>query len=297
MEKGCTKQKSEKRLPISAATTVYGIFGYPVSHSLSPLMHNAAFSALCIDSVYLAFCVAPEELEVATKAIRALGVSGINVTIPHKQSIMPFLDEIAEDARLVGAVNTVLNDCGVLKGFNTDVRGFLIATEKELGFSPEGKVITVLGAGGAARAVVTGVALNGAKRIYVLNRTPERAWQLAEEFRAIFLEVEFRAGTLDDASMCLPETDLLVNSTSAGMKGAPALSLDLRALKRGASVYDLVYVPVQTPLVAQARSLGFRATSGLGMLVFQGAESFEIWTGRKAPTDVMEKAITLALES
>ncbi|MEM4409746.1 MAG: shikimate dehydrogenase [Candidatus Caldarchaeum sp.] len=296
MEKQCKGRELEKKLSIAGTTAVYGIFGYPVSHSLSPIMHNAAFSALCMDSVYVAFNVVPDELEVATKAIRALGISGINVTIPHKQSIMPFLDEVSDDAKLVGAVNTVLNDCGVLRGFNTDVRGFLLAVEKELGFRPEGNIITVLGAGGAARAVISGVSLSGAKRVYILNRTPERAQRIAEEFRTIFRAVEFHAGALAEAPRYLPETDLLVNSTSAGMKGASALPIDLGALKHGASVYDLVYVPTPTPLVAQAKGLGFKAASGLGMLIFQGAESFEIWTGRRAPTDVMEKAITLALE-
>lgn len=281
-------------MSISGRTKVYGIFGHPVSHSFSPRMHNAAFTALGLDCVYIPFDIEPRDLETATKALRAMSIAGVNVTIPHKEAVMGFLDEISPDAGFTGAVNTVLNSDGRLLGFNTDVRGFLRALGEDLGFEPKGRVITVIGAGGAARAVLSGLCMRGVKRVNIVNRTHDKAIELAEEFGGSFAETEFRSAPLSDTLGLrgyLSETDLLVNASSLGMEGAPALDLSLDTLKEGACVYDLVYNPLETALVKEAKGLGRRAAGGINMLVFQGAESIKIWTGEDPPIDVMRSAV------
>ena len=281
-------------MEIKATTKIYGIFGHPVSHSLSPVMHNSAFSALGLDCVYVAFDISPEEIGKAAQSVRTLGIKGINITIPHKESIIPHLDEIAPDAELMGAVNTVRNDDGKLTGYNTDVGGFLRAVEEDLGINPGGSSVLLMGAGGAARAVMSAFCMNGAGRICVANRTYDKALKLASEFGKQFKKIKIEPVALDDIRVIkarLAESDILVNSTSAGMEGKTAMDLPLEALKENAAVYDLVYKPRETPLVTEARRLGHRASGGLGMLLYQGALSFEIWTGREAPVDVMRKAI------
>ncbi|MEQ9619133.1 MAG: shikimate dehydrogenase [Deltaproteobacteria bacterium] len=281
-------------MKVKATTNVYGIFGHPVRHSLSPVMHNSAFEALGLDCVYAAFDVNPEDIGQAAEAIRALGIKGINITIPHKESIIPFLDEIAPDAKHTGAVNTVMNSDGKLSGFNTDVGGFLRAAREDLDFKPDGSNVLLLGAGGAARAVMSAFCMNGAKRICIANRTLGKAENLGAVFRSHFKNVEIEAVALNDEEKIKSrvfDTDIIVNSTSAGMEGAGALELPLESLKESAVVYDLVYKPPVTKLVEEARKNGHKASGGLSMLLYQGAESFEIWTGMDAPVDVMKKAI------
>lgn len=279
---------------IEATTKVYGIFGHPVSHSLSPKMHNAAFGALGIDSLYIAFDVDPKDLEIAARAIKPIGIQGVNITIPHKENIIFFLDEISAEASLTGAVNTVKNEDGKLKGYNTDVGGFLKALKGDLEFSPNGMRATVLGAGGAARAVVTALCLSEASGIYVVNRTFDKAKKLASEFKKGFKDISIEAVSLDDkrgVKDSLNTADILINSTSAGMKGIDQIEIPLEHLSEGAVVYDLVYSPRETELVRMAKEMGRKASGGLSMLVYQGAESFEIWTGMKAPIEMMRKAI------
>ncbi len=280
---------------VSGKTKVYAIFGHPVEHSFSPAMHNAAFGRMGLDCVYVAFDVAPGELAAATAAVRALRLGGVNVTIPHKERIMEFLDGVSAEARLAGAVNTVVRtDEGRLEGYTTDVPGFLRALREELGFEPHGKSACVLGAGGAARAVVTALLMEGARRIWILNRTSSKAETLADYFSARFPEASLEALPLGDGGVpagVLAECDIVVNSTSLGMVGMEPLDIDLSALKRSACVYDLVYNPRETDFVRRARSQGHRAAGGLGMLVYQGAESLRIWTGREPPVDVMAAAI------
>ena len=282
-------------MQVKATTKIYGIFGHPVSHSLSPLMHNSAFAALGLDCVYTAFDVHPDDIGKAADAIRALGISGVNVTIPHKQAIIPHLDEVSPDAKHTGAVNTVENEGGRLTGYNTDVGGFMRDAREELGISPEGVSIMLLGAGGAARAVISAFGMNGAKRIAIANRTPGKAGKLAEEFGRFFPDTVIHPVDSGDAGAMTKElglTDLLVNSTSGGMEGASGLEINIDALRDGAAVYDLVYKPRETKLVKEAKALGHKAVGGLGMLLYQGALSFEIWTGENAPVDVMRKAIS-----
>ncbi len=281
-------------MEVKATTDIYGIFGHPVSHSLSPVMHNSAFNALGLDCVYVAFDILPEKIGEAAEALRIFGVKGINITIPHKQSIIPFLDEIAPDAKLTGAVNTVKNEDGRLSGFNTDVGGFLRAIEEDLGFKPGGSNVFLLGAGGAARAIMSAFCMNNARSIIIANRTYGKAEALGSEFASHFKEIKIEPVSLEETDTIktlLEETDIVVNSTSAGMEGAGTLELPLKSLKKTAVVYDIVYKPAETPLVLEALKKGHRASGGLSMLLYQGAESFKIWTGMDAPVDVMKKAI------
>jgi shikimate dehydrogenase len=281
-------------LNIKATTKIFGIFGHPVEHSLSPVMHNAAFLELRLDCIYVAFDVPPDELASATRAIRSLGIRGVNVTIPHKESIIPFLDEISSEASHTGAVNSITNENGMLKGYNTDVHGFSRAIKEDLGVEPKGFRVFLLGAGGAARAVLTALGMNGSKEIYIINRTYDKARKLASDFEKHFERLSIYAYSLDDMSsvqMSLKSADLLVNASSSGMDGIKPIDLNLELLKKGAMVYDLVYKPRETTLVKNAKELGLRAAGGLSMLLHQGAKSFEIWTGNNAPIDVMRKAI------
>jgi shikimate dehydrogenase len=281
-------------LEIKATTKIYGIFGHPVGHSLSPAMHNGAFGALGIDSVYLAFDISPEKIGPAADALRTLGIKGVNITIPHKESIIPHLDKISPDARLMGAVNTVKNDDGILSGYNTDVGGFLRAIKEDIDAKPLGSNVLLLGAGGASRAVLSAFCMNGAESVYIANRTYDKALKLGAEFKKQFKDITIEPVALDDVKRIndiLSEADILVNSTSAGMEGKEAVELPLESLKKTAAVYDLVYKPRETRLVKEARRLGHRASGGLSMLLYQGALSFEIWTGIEAPIRVMRKAI------
>ena len=281
---------------IKATTRIYGIFGHPVSQSLSPAMHNAAFTHLRLDCVYLAFDVNPRNVAQAVSSIRALGLCGINVTIPHKQSVMAGLDEIASEASMVGAVNTIVNENGRLKGYNTDVSGVLRALHSELEFAPRGKNIFIVGAGGASRAVIVGMCTGGARSVSIVNRTYLKAEKLSEEFSPQFGSVAFSAAPLDDADRVaelIAQADIVINCSSAGMGDIEPLCLPLDLLGESCVVYDLVYKPPVTPLVRDSRALGLKAESGLGMLLYQGVDAFEIWTGEDAPVEVMREALSV----
>ena len=284
-------------MKIKATTQIYGIFGHPVSQSLSPAMHNAAFRYLGLDCVYLAFEVDPRNVDQAVSSIRALGICGINVTIPHKQSVMAGLDETAPEASMVGAVNTIVNENGRLKGYNTDVSGVLRALDSELEFSPRGKNVFVVGAGGASRAVIVAMCTSGARSVAAVNRTYLKAQELSEEFSPHFGDVAFFAAPLDDSgrvSELMEQADIVINCSSAGMGNIEPLSLPLDLLSQNCVVYDLVYKPSVTPLVRDSRALGLRAESGLGMLLYQGVDAFEIWTGENAPVEVMRETLSVS---
>lgn len=281
-------------MEIEATTRIYGIFGHPVSQSLSPAMHNAAFRHLGLDCVYLAFDVDPRNVPQAVSSIRALGLCGINVTIPHKQSVMAGLDEIAPEASMVGAVNTIVNENGRLKGYNTDVSGVLRALDSELGFVPRGKDVFIVGAGGASRAVIVAMCTGGAQSVAIANRTYLKAKNLSEEFSPRFADVGFSAVPLDDSdrvSELMGQADIVINCSSAGMGDIEPLCLPLDLLGENCVVYDLVYKPPVTPLVRDSRAVGLKAESGLGMLLYQGVDAFEIWTGEDAPVEVMRDAL------
>lgn len=280
-------------LTVTGKTRVAGIIGFPVAHSLSPVMHNAAFAALGLDWVYVPFPVPPEGLQAGVAGLSALGVAGFSVTIPHKVAILPFLDRISPEAELIGAVNTVALRDGLLTGFNTDGIGLLAALAGKLAFSASGSSILVLGAGGAARSAVVALAGAGALRIDLANRSPENADALVESLSGRLPGCTVTAHSLERLAQpeYLRAFDLIVNTTSVGMKGDSFPGLSLSGLKPGLAVYDMVYAPPVTPLLAQAVSCGIAAANGLGMLVAQGEAAFAIWTGTAAPEGCMERAL------
>lgn len=266
---------------IDSSTQVYGVFGNPVSHSLSPLLHNAVFKELGMNCIYLAFEIQEQTLGIAFEGIRSKIVRGVNLTIPFKEEALNFIDEIPEDIdRGVGAINTVVNKDDKLFGYNTDVPGFLQAITNELEFKPAGKTVLVLGAGGAARAVAFALAYSNAERILLSNRNFDRAVGLAEYLADYFPESDIEAiASLDNIAKEKPA--LIVNASACGLKGSDPVSFDLKALNNAPSVYDLIYSPKETKLLKEAKSLGFKAANGLGMLVNQAALSFTLWTGKK----------------
>jgi shikimate dehydrogenase len=270
------------------------VFGYPVEHSLSPAMHNAAIAALGLNFTYIPFSVHPDNLGPAIRSLTILNIAGVNLTIPHKERALAFLDELSPEAEAVGAVNTVLPLEGRLIGYNTDGEGFLAPLLAE-GFTPRDSRALVLGAGGAARSVALRLALEGAS-VSVANRTPERAVRLCAEVARRAPGARPTALDLGDREAVrreLASADLLVNATAAGMRPHegedPPAPVD--AIRPGMLVYDLVYNPVETRLLAAARAAGARAIGGVGMLVHQGAAAFEIWTGVRPPAEVMEQAV------
>ncbi|KUK83284.1 MAG: Shikimate dehydrogenase [Pelotomaculum thermopropionicum] len=283
---------------ISGRTGVCGIIGCPVEHSFSPAMHNAAFTALGLDFVYVPFQVSPRLLPAAVTAVRALGLVGVNVTVPHKQAVLPFLDELSEAARLAGAVNTIVNRSGWLYGDNTDGKGFLRSLDEGAAFVPSGRTALILGAGGAARAVASELALAGAKKLVVVNRSLERAARLAgfvTEKTGVRAEVVPWPATESDtiADEVLREADLVVQTTSLGMYPGvmSTVPLPYEWFRPGQVACDLVYNPVETLFLRKAARAGATVVDGLGMLLHQGALSFEMWTGAAAPLEVMRNVL------
>ena len=273
------------------------LLGHPVSHSVSPAFQQAALDSCSIDGAYTALDIPPSELPTAVRSLRDPDVLGANVTVPHKEAVFPLLDSVSEEARLIGAVNTIHNRDGALEGHNTDARGFLSALREEAGFEPRGRAVLILGAGGSARAVAVALAGEGVSSIVIANRTVERAAVLANLVRT--LGVTAQAIALGPVKIReAGQFDLVVNCTSLGMAGGPGptetpISADL--IPPDALVCDLVYNPRETPLLREAASAGARSLGGLPMLVYQGAASFEIWTGVAAPAQVMFAAAEAAL--
>lgn len=277
-------------------TSRVGIIGYPLGHSISPAFQQAAFDELEIDARYETWATPPDELGARVESLRADDVLGANVTVPHKQAVMPLLDEILPVAESIGAVNTIINREGFLIGANTDASGFTRSLEQEARFSAARKRALIVGAGGAARAVAFGLAWEGVSELVIVNRTPERASELAHDVSEA-TAVETRGGDLEDINGS-DGVDLIVNCTSMGMAGGPdpeGIPPVEDLLKRGVLVCDLVYNPRETPLLALAREHGARVLGGIGMLVYQGAASFEFWTDREPPEDIMYAAALKAL--
>ncbi|WP_298270921.1 shikimate dehydrogenase [Geobacter sp.] len=282
---------------ISGKTKILGIIGWPVDHSLSPLMQNAALEEMGLDYAYVPFAVREEGLGDAVRGMRALGVVGFNVTIPHKSAVIPYLDRLSHDAALIGAVNTVKREGADLVGYNTDGVGFLKSLREDLGVDPAGANILLLGAGGAARSALVALCQADAARIVIANRSVERGEALAEEFRRHFAGTQIAAIGLGLPSVAdeIQKIDLLVNTTSVGMKGTSFETLDLSLLSPQSSLYDMVYSPWETPLIKDALHRGLRCANGIGMLVAQGERAFEIWTGSVPPSGVMKRRILAAL--
>ncbi|GAB4537085.1 MAG: shikimate dehydrogenase [Anaerolineae bacterium] len=276
---------------ITGHTTLVGVMGWPVKHSLSPAMHNAAFAELGLDWVYVPLPVYPDHVGEALRGLRALGFAGANVTVPHKQAVLAHLDEVGRAAQVIGAVNTIVVRDGVLYGDNTDAAGFL-ASLRETGFDPAGTYCALLGAGGAARAVAHALAEAGALQVSVYNRSFSRARDLCRDMAKFHSSVRFEPGSLKDVASIQDDIDLLVNATSLGMWPAIEASPWPGELPIPAhlTVCDLVYNPQETLFLSQARAVGAEIVGGLGMLVHQGAAAFEMWTGRPAPLETMRAA-------
>lgn len=256
-------------------------------------MHNAAFHELGLDLVYLPFNVYPDNLASAVGAVRALDMVGVNVTLPHKERVGDLLDWVSEDARVIGSVNTIHNDGGVLRGYTTDGRGFLQAL-RSAGFEPEKSSAVVLGAGGAARATVYALGSVGTS-VTVANRTVGRAVELADSMNvALGREIADAVGIGEEgAREAISRADLLVNCTSVGMHpNRDAQPIPTEWLHPGLFVFDQIYNPLETDLLRAARSVGAIGMNGVRMLVYQGAIAFEIWTGLVPPVKVMEEAVT-----
>ncbi len=281
---------------IKGSTNIVGLIGHPVEHSFSPPMHNAAFEALGMDYAYVAFDVDPSDLKSAIDGAKSLDIKGFNVTIPHKIQVMDYLDEIDEVAGLIGAVNTI--DFKEMKGYNTDGIGAIKAIEEVT--SVKDKNVVIAGAGGASRAISFYIAKYGAGSLTILNRNVEKAQNLAEDVLNSGLIDSVKSDSISTINDCLIDADILIDTTPVGMH--PHINDEPIALAEDMHedlvVFDAVYNPNETVLLKEAIEAGAKPVYGIKMLLYQGAESFEIWTGKKAPIDVMEEALrkTLNLE-
>lgn len=283
-------------MKIKGSTNIVGLIGHPVEHSFSPPMHNAAFDALGMDYAYVAFDVNPAELQKAIEGARSLNIRGFNVTIPHKIDVMKYLDEIDDVARLIGAVNTI--DFKNLKGYNTDGIGAVRAIEEVT--SIKNKNVVIAGAGGASRAISFYIAKYGADSLTILNRNVDKAQSLAGDVSNSGLIDDVKSDSINEINAYLADADILVDTTPLGMH--PHINDQPIATAENMHdelvVFDAVYNPNETVLLKQAIEAGAKPVYGIKMLLYQGAESFKIWTGADAPVDIMEKALkdTLNIE-
>jgi shikimate dehydrogenase len=277
---------------VQGKTRVVCIIGDPIRHSLSPIMQNAAFAAAHLDYIYVPFAVMPEFLGQAVDGLKALGVCGFNVTIPHKTAIIPFLDCLDESAEAAGAVNTVKLCENTLIGYNTDGDGLVDSLQTDLNYSPGTELIMIVGAGGAARGAIAALCRSGAKNILICNRTLESASAIKQDMIACYPGTHIEVVRLNQVTNeQLSFTSLLLNTTSLGMLGERIESINPVHLPEHAKVYDMVYSHSGTPLVMEASAAGLLAVNGLGMLVAQGERAFKIWTGQKPPEGLMRLAL------
>ena len=282
---------------IDGATTVVGLIGGMVRGSFSPRMHNAAFRALGLNWCYVAFPVPSDRLGEALRGLPALGIAGVNITIPHKEAAAAYLDETTEDAREIGAVNTVQVSAQRLIGHNTDGSGMLDALRRDGGITAEGRRAVIVGAGGAARAAAFALAGAGAETVTVINRNWDRAASLADAVRRVSRRCPVDAVPLegDAGTRSIRDATLLIQATTVGAGAERHLSpIVAEALHPDLFVMDMVYEPRETLLLQQAAAAGCRTLGGLSMLVYQGARAFEIWTGHAAPVDIMRDAVGLS---
>ncbi len=280
-----------ENLQIGPETKVVGVFGYPVKHSASPAMQNAAFRACGLDYLYLAFEVKPERLRDALLGLPALGICGANLTIPHKEKAVQYMNELSEEAASIGAINTVVIESGKLKGYNTDIEGFAKSLSEDAGFTPGGEKVVIFGAGGGSRAVLFALVLAGVSEVTIASKPLKQADRLAAEIAQKFPEVKIKAIPFDSESIReeISSCSLLVNATPLGMKGEIPIS-NTECLHEGLTVYDLIYTPASTSLLEEARGRGAKTINGLSMLVYQGAASFKLWTGKEPPVSIMKQA-------
>jgi shikimate dehydrogenase len=279
-------------------TRIAGLIGYPLAHSVTPQIYGAVFTAMGIAARCEMMVTPPEALKATVARLREQDVFGSNVTVPHKEAVIPLLDEVDGEAGRIGAVNCIVNASGRLVGHNTDLRGF-IRSLREAGFDPAGRSALLLGAGGGARSVAVGLADAGVAGLALAGRSLERvqatAASLGERIETPVRSLSLSGTGLNSACR---EADLIVNCTPVGTRHTPeerAVPIAAGLIRPGVFVFDLVYNPPETPLLAAARRAGARTVSGLDMLVYQGAESIRLWTGREAPIDIMRDAGRLAL--
>lgn len=285
-------------MQIDGSTRIVGVFGHPIAHTASPAMQNAAFDHLGMNWRYLAFDVDPANLRGALRGVADLNFAGVNLTVPHKILALDLVDEVDPEARQLGAVNTVIVDGRKLRGFNTDGYGFVRALREDFGLDLRGRRVLILGAGGAGRALAIQSALEGAAAIFLANRTVSKAFEVVGEVRKIAPHAFTVALPTQPARIAkhLDEVDLVVNATSLGLKpGDPPPLGKFPARCKWLRVYDTIYRPAETPLLALARKAGAKTSNGLSMLLHQGARSFELWTGRRAPVAVMRRALRKAV--
>ena len=276
---------------ISGKTRLLALIGQPVSHSLSPAMHNAAFAEDGLDFVYVCLDVAPDDLISAVRGATALKLRGFNITMPHKRAMVPLVDELDDGARISGAVNTVVIDGPVLRGYNTDGGGMVMAC-REAGIDLPGRRVLLVGAGGAAAAVGVAFGEAGIGELHIANRSLEHATELRDKLSAAGIE-KVEAYPLDALDELVPEADVVVNATSLGMRDGDPLPFPIEALPSGAAVCDAVYRPgTQTMLVRLAREKGARVVTGDRMLLFQGVLAQQLWTGREPNVEAMDRAIS-----
>ncbi len=278
-------------------TKFVGLIGYPLGHSISPLFQQAAFDYYHLDVSYEAWEVQPSQLEARVSHLRHPSILGANVTIPYKEAVVPQVDELDELASQIGAVNTIVNRDGKLWGYNTDAVGFLTALCQDGGFDPKGKRAILFGAGGAAKAASFALIKAGVKSLTIINRTPQRAEGLVAGLKkgtGANIELAALPWGEDGLRQLLDMCDLVVNCTLLGMKYSVAEDrspLQSESIPKEVLVYDLVYNPRETPLLREAKKAGARTLGGLRMLIYQGAASFELWTGKKAPIELMAESI------
>jgi shikimate dehydrogenase len=272
---------------INAATRLCAVYGSPIRHSASPAMHNAAFAAVGLDWRYLAFEVDPKNLRAAIEGAKVMGFAGINLTVPHKLLAVDMVDALDVSAKQWGAVNTIRFGPDGSVGFNTDADAITQSLREDLKLEPRGAKILLLGAGGAGRTAALKLASENVAELFLVNRTTSKAEEIAAEIKkqspAVKVSIGYPKG----------DVDLILNATSLGLKADDASPLDEKqfSLNQTRAVYDMIYRPAETKLLAAAKAAGCRTANGLGMLLHQGAKAFEIWTGRPAPLDVMRRAL------
>lgn len=281
---------------ISGNTKVCGIIGHPIDHTLSPAMHNAAFRELGLDLIYIAFEVESEHLHESISGIRSLGIHGLNVTIPHKEDVINYLDEIDPEAKKIGSVNTIVNRDSQLVGYNTDGIGAIKAL-KDNKVELKEKKILLLGAGGSAKSIAFTLS-KFVKKIMILNRTEERAKKLTDNLKLMFdIEITWDHLSQEAVRQNLIDADILINATSIGMNPKSENLIKSEWLTSRICIFDIVYSPNGTKLIQNAKRIGAKAIDGIDMLVYQGAMTFKIWTGREPPIGVMKEAIKKEIDN
>jgi len=285
-------------MKIDGNTKLTGIIGYPIEHTLSPVFQNAAFEKVGLNWAYLPFLVSPGRLGEAIAGLKVLNFIGINVTMPHKKEVIKYLDELSPAARIAGVANTILFKKNILVGYNTDGQGFVESLRKDARFSPRGKNVILIGAGGAAKSIAVSLALAGIKRLIIINRTPTRAQRLQRLISDNFPHCLVKVLPENDEKIVSlkSESHLIVNATSVGMLSNPGLPMGTEGIGRKHLVYDVIYEPAETQFLIDAKKRGAKTLNGAYMLLYQGVASWQIWTGQSAPIAAMAAALKMERE-